>query len=131
MTDVTPLVSPDAKLVQSYTARGLRIAGSEYLGAVLIADNKVSALDVERPQDLKPGHLAGLDGLNINFLIIGAAKSAMLDAALLTELKQRGIVAEVMEIGAACRTFNVLLAEGRQVAAALIPAGPPPDKKLP
>jgi len=40
--------------------------------------------------------------------------------ALLTQLLQSGIAIEVMETGAACRTFNVLLGERRAVVAALL-----------
>jgi uncharacterized protein len=36
-------------------------------------------------------------------------------------LRTAGVVADVMDSGAACRTYNVLLAEGRRVAAALLP----------
>ena len=62
-------------------------------------------------------------------LIVGCAPPAEMDAEVILALKAKGIVAEVMDIGAACRTYNVLRAECRQVAAALVPAGPPPDKK--
>ena len=41
-------------------------------------------------------------------------------AALRLGLSEAGVVADFMNSGAACRTFNVLLAEGRRVAAALI-----------
>lgn len=40
--------------------------------------------------------------------------------ALITEIMRAGIGFEAMATGAACRTFNVLAAEGRRVAAALI-----------
>jgi uncharacterized protein len=40
--------------------------------------------------------------------------------ALRAALRGAGIAVEPMDTGAACRTFNVLLAEGRRVAAALI-----------
>jgi uncharacterized protein len=42
-------------------------------------------------------------------------------ATLRASLKARGIALEAMETGAACRTYNVLLAEDRHVAAALLP----------
>ncbi len=129
MADVTPLIGPEAKIVQNYTARGFRINGAEYLGAIVIAGDEVMPLDVKAVTELQSTHLALLERFDLSYLIIGAAKAAMLDAALLTVLKSRGIVAEVMELGAACRTFNVLRTEGRQIAAALIPAGPPADKK--
>jgi uncharacterized protein len=67
--------------------------------------------------------------LQVSYLIVGCAPPAAMDAEVILALKAKGIVAEVMDIGAACRTYNVLRAEGRQVAAALVPAGPPPDKK--
>jgi uncharacterized protein len=129
MADVTPLIGPEAKIIHNYTARGFRINGAEYLGAIMIAGDEVIPLEVKAVTELQSAHLAELDRFDVNYLIIGAARSAMLDAALLSMLKSRGIVAEVMELGAACRTFNVLRTEGRQVAAALIPAGPPVDKK--
>jgi uncharacterized protein len=43
--------------------------------------------------------------------------------ALRQALRQAGIVVDAMDTGAACRTYNVLLAEERRVAAALLPAG--------
>lgn len=130
MADVTPLIGPEARIIQNYTARGFRINGAEYLGAIVIAGDEVMPLDVKAVTELKSPHLAELARFDVNYLIIGAAKSAMLDAALLAALKADGIVAEVMELGAACRTYNVLRTEGRQVAAALIPAGPPEEKKV-
>ena len=45
----------------------------------------------------------------------------MISRELRTSLRQSGIVIEAMDTGAACRTFNMLLAEERRVAAALIP----------
>ena len=39
---------------------------------------------------------------------------------LKARLRERGIGADPMDTGAACRTYNVLMAEGRRVAAALI-----------
>jgi len=36
-------------------------------------------------------------------------------------LKSIGLALEVLDTGSACRTYNVLLAEGRRVAAALMP----------
>lgn len=129
MADVTPLIGAEAKVLQAYTARGFRVSGSEYLGAIVIVNDEVLPLEVKSVTELRESHLSMLEGLEIKYLIIGAARSALLDAALLTALKARGTVAEVMELGAACRTYNVLRTEGRQIAAALIPSGPAADGK--
>ena len=58
----------------------------------------------------------------IEILLIGCGTGAkLIKTNLLVELKNAGIIVEPMDTGAACRTFNVLIAEDRRVAAALIP----------
>jgi uncharacterized protein len=42
---------------------------------------------------------------------------------LASRLRAEGVPSELMGTGAACRTYNLLAAEGRRVAAALLPAG--------
>ncbi|TIV10589.1 MAG: hypothetical protein E5W00_06850, partial [Mesorhizobium sp.] len=57
----------------------------------------------------------------VEILLVGAGKDLKpLPAALRTALKAAGIAADPMSTGAAVRTYNVLLAENRAVAAALI-----------
>ena len=58
----------------------------------------------------------------LEILLIGCGKNAeLIEPNLLVDVKNAGIAVESMDTGAACRTFNVLTAEDRQVAAALIP----------
>ena len=62
---------------------------------------------------------AALGGIDI--LLVGCGpRFAPPPDVLRAGLKARGIALEWMDTGAACRTFNVLLAEERRVAAALI-----------
>ncbi|RUU99066.1 hypothetical protein EOB36_21480, partial [Mesorhizobium sp. M6A.T.Cr.TU.017.01.1.1] len=57
----------------------------------------------------------------VEILLVGAGKDLKpLPAALRAALKTAGITADPMSTGAAVRTYNVLLAENRAVAAALI-----------
>ena len=57
----------------------------------------------------------------IELLILGCGqKFALAPPALREKLRGHGIVVEAMATPAACRTYNVLLAEDRRVAAALI-----------
>ena len=59
----------------------------------------------------------------IEILLIGSgATFEMAPAVLRKALSARRIAVESMDTGAACRTYNVLMAEDRRVAAALIPA---------
>jgi uncharacterized protein len=58
----------------------------------------------------------------VQILLLGLGRSASaVPAALRTALRAAGIALEAMDTGAACRTYNVLVAEDRRVAAALIP----------
>ena len=55
------------------------------------------------------------------FILIGTgARLARPPRALVEALDARGIGVETMDTAAACRTYNVLLAEGRSVVAALL-----------
>jgi uncharacterized protein len=54
-------------------------------------------------------------------LLLGCGKGmSVVPRDVKAALRQAGIVVEPMDTGAACRTYNVLLTEGRDVAAALI-----------
>jgi uncharacterized protein len=122
MTDVTPRISADALIIQSYTPQGFRVSGKDYGGAILIAGGQVLPVSVTVPSQLGYEHIKPLKGLEITYLIIGCGtKSVMPPLLLLQDLKHMGIVAEAMSTGAACRTYNVLLAEQRPVAALLLP----------
>ena len=73
-----------------------------------------------------PGHLESLAPIvaaapAVELLILGLGPRFLpVPAALRQALKDQGIALEAMDTGAACRTYNVLLAEDRRVAAALI-----------
>ena len=57
----------------------------------------------------------------IDIVLIGCGQSfSAVPKGLRLALKQTGIALEWMDTGAACRTFNVLIAEERRVCAALI-----------
>ena len=122
MTDVTPRVAADALIIQSYTPEGFRIAGADYKGAVLLMSGMIHSVDLKSASELEYSHIDALKGHAISYLILGCGqRTVMLPLEILQELREMGIVAEAMSTGAACRTYNVLLAEGRPVAALLLP----------
>ncbi|MEZ0226089.1 MAG: MTH938/NDUFAF3 family protein [Alphaproteobacteria bacterium] len=122
MVDVTPRVGADALIIQSYTPQGFRISGTDYGGTVLIVCGKVHLIEARSAAQLEYRHFLVLKGLDISYLVMGCgARAQMPSLDVLQELRHMDIVAEVMSTGAACRTYNVLLAEGRQVGALLVP----------
>lgn len=75
----------------------------------------------QRFEDLNPSHFAMLTKLQPEFVLFGSgAHLRFPPPALTASLLNQGIGVEIMDTGAACRTYNVLIAEGRNVAAALL-----------
>lgn len=116
--DLTPLVSPESQVVQGYFQGGFRISGQRHEGPVIVLPDRVLAWD----GNADVAAFSGLSGIEI--LILGTGDAfELLEPRLKFELRQQGMACEAMTTPAACRTYSVLLTEGRKVAAALIPVG--------
>jgi uncharacterized protein len=72
-------------------------------------------------------HLAQLTAFPCDVLLLGTGRRQRFPApALLRPLIESGRGYEIMDTAAACRTYNILVAEGRIVLAALIIEGNTP-----
>jgi uncharacterized protein len=70
---------------------------------------------------LAPEHFEVLAGLGREIILLGTGTRLRFPPAqVLRPLIQVGLGVEVMDVQAACRTYNILMAEGRKVAAALL-----------
>lgn len=121
--DVTPLIREGAQVIQSYAAGSFRVSGKIYTGPIIVFPDHVMEWKIS--ETLALGDFALLIERKgaLDVVLLGMGKSmALLDPALRKALKEQGLSPEPMDTGAACRTYNVLMAEGRRVAAALIPA---------
>lgn len=127
--DVTPLVPEGVQIIHGYGDGGFRIAQLRYQGPVLVMPQVTLAWAVDPAGALSPLELAGLepilaDAEGFDILLLGTgASQVFVPPAVRRAIRERGPVVEMMDTGAACRTFNLLLAEGRRVAAALLPVG--------
>ncbi len=123
MRDITPAPATGRQVVQSYGGGGFRISGLAYEGSVIVLPQQVLAWPVTDPSGVGLEALRPLIGNDpaIEILLIGTGRTMRpANPELRAALKRHGIVADAMDTGAACRTFNVLVAEDRRVAAALI-----------
>jgi uncharacterized protein len=124
--DLTPLIPGGRQILESYGEGRFRIAGQLYTTAVLVFPERTLAWPVNLAseanlENLEPILASGRSGA-VDLLLFGQGRRmAPLPVALRQGLRAAGIVVEPMDTGAACRTYNVLMAEGRRVAAALIP----------
>ncbi|MGH1398769.1 MAG: Mth938-like domain-containing protein [Alphaproteobacteria bacterium] len=129
--DVTPLVKEGAQIIQSYSGGGFRVSGQVYDAAVIVDPARTDEWEYVRERgmsaarDLDEAAFAGIIARagEVDVVLLGTgARLEFPEAALRMALKQRGLNVEVMDTGAACRTYNVLMAEGRRVVVALLPA---------
>lgn len=123
--DVTPLIPRGKQVIDGYGNGGFRVSGTRLEGSVIVFPDKVIAWSAAAISEVSAGNLepisaAGKTG-QVDLLLLGTGqRMTQIDRGLRQELRAAGVVIEVMDTGAACRTYNVLLAEGRKVAAALI-----------
>lgn len=111
------VVYTDAKPVDGYGPGFFRIGGDVYEGPVLVLPKGIAPWGGY--QDAQPLLDAAPD---IDVLFMGTgAEIAHIPAALRNQLEEAGLGVDVMASPAACRTYNVLLSEGRRVGLALLP----------
>lgn len=121
--DITPPLLAGAKVVDSYGPNRFKISEEAYEGSVIILPDRVIPWDMTNVSDLTAESFDPLfeADANIEVLILGCGeKMTLIPAKLRQALRDKGTPPDFMETGAACRTYNILLGEGRRVAAALI-----------
>lgn len=119
--DITPLVPKDRQVIESYGPRGFRVSGVVHDGAILVRPHATQAWSVAALADLSLASFAPiLDGATEILLLGCGRRMERVPLPLRQALRAQGIVVDAMDTGAACRTYNVLLAEDRRVAAALL-----------
>jgi len=114
---LTEIIYNDARPVDGYGPGFFRIGGQVYEGPVVVFPDGIgpwggyadAALLLEKSAE-------------IDVIFVGTgAEIAHVPADFRAALEGAGLGVEIMASPAACRTYNVLLSEGRRVALALIP----------
>lgn len=114
---------PQQVQIDAYGNGGFRFAGLSHRGSLLCLPTGMQAWAVTAPTGLTLEALAPVFAVadQLDVLLIGLGTDiARFDPDLRAALKARGIIVEAIATGGAVRTYNVLLAEDRAVAAALI-----------
>lgn len=109
--------------IDAYGNGGFRFAEMSHRGSILCLPSGIHGWDVTEAQPLEKGLFEKVlaEAVDIEFLLVGTGSSIRpLPADLKAVLRELNISSDPMSTGAAVRTFNVMLAESRAVAAALI-----------
>jgi uncharacterized protein len=114
---------PGRHLIDAYGNGGFRFADMSHRGSILALPSGITAWHVTEARSLTVEHFAPVLAATgeIELLLLGTGLQIVpLPEALRWPLREAKIGLDVMQTGAAARTYNILAAENRKVAAALI-----------
>jgi len=104
-----------------YGAGYVTINQIRYEQSLIVLPDRIIDWESRTLEQLKPEHFAFLLSLQPEMVLLGTGPMLRFPHPSLTKmLTAAGIGVEVMDTQAACRTYNILMAEGRRVAAALV-----------
>jgi len=118
-----PPASAGPRIIDAYGNGGFRIGGEAFQGSVLVLpDGAVTSWSADIATLSADSFEAVLAvSPHPEILLLGCGRrAAFVPPPVRQRLREAGIVVDAMGTGAACRTYNVLIAEERRVAAALI-----------
>ena len=114
---------PGRAQIDAYGNGGFRFADMSHRGSVLLLPSGIYGWKAETMSDVTIEALAQVldEADNIDVLLLGCGADLLrIPQDVRDALREKSISCDSMSTGAAVRTFNVLLAEERNVAAALI-----------
>ena len=121
--EITPAILGDRQIIAGYGASLFRISGVVYNTSVIVFADRTIKWQVQSLDELTIDSLSPVLDADpaVEVLLLGVgAQNELLPSSLRQAIRDTGVVLEPMDTGAACRTYNVLVAEDRRVAAALI-----------
>ena len=115
-------LSSGINVVRAYGSGELRVNENVYRGALILsAATVIAEPNIHNLEDLIAVDASRILALEPELVLLGTgARQIFPVASFGAQFLRAGIGFEVMDTGAACRTFNVLVAEHRQVAALLL-----------
>ena len=119
-------VPQDQFFIRSVSEKGIRVHEDYFNQPFILSGQRIIPdWGVKSVEDIDEESLQALFELQPEVVLIGTGNTQVfLPPAIQVHFFRRGIGFEVMTTDAACRTFNVLVSEGRVVVAALLPLTP-------
>ncbi|MCP4076524.1 MAG: Xcc1710-like domain-containing protein [Gammaproteobacteria bacterium] len=108
--------------IQAYERDQITINDRIYTESLVLSpDNLIESWSVNSVTELRTEHLECIFDLKPDVILLGTGEKQIFpDIHILGHFASRGLGVEVMNTGALCRTYNILVAEDRQVVAAFI-----------
>ena len=122
MTDATPRY-PGRAPIDAYGNGGFRFADMSHRGSILCVPGGIIAWQAVTLADVTPDliPLLAAEGTTGGIILLGTGRLPEFPPpSVMAAFRNAGLWLEIMDTGAAARTYNVLLAEDRDVSAALL-----------
>jgi uncharacterized protein len=116
--------SEELLLVDGYGGGGFRLMGRKFDGGVILLPSGVYPIDAKSIETLSENDFARAFNADEKpeLILIGTGQSMQLLPKHIKEhLNNKGLGFDIMDTGAAARTYNVLMMENRRVSALLLP----------
>jgi uncharacterized protein len=123
---LTPEIRRAVNLIAGYSDRELRLRDRVLRASVIVTAEHVLDWPVASVAALEPAAFEPLYALQVEIVLLATgARQEFPSPAVIAAAAARRVGLEVMDIGAACRTYNVLVGEDRPVALAAVLPGDP------
>src|SRR5690242_9710042 len=110
-----------SNLIRGYSATGIRVGDHELHGSCIVTPDQFVNWEPVSFADLRVEHLEKIFALAPDVVLLGTGMTQRFaPPAIRAAFAARKIGLEAMDLGAACRTFNILVQEERKVAGALL-----------
>jgi len=108
--------------ITAYERGRFNVNGKTISTSLVIApDQLIEDWSISQIDELSTGHIDAIIGLKPELVLLGTGEQLTFpEIEIYAALIDRGIGVDVMDSGAACRTYNILSGEGRRVVAGLI-----------
>ena len=121
--DITPLTPKGRMVIKAYGDGGFFINGEQVTGSVILFPQRILPWSVKEASEITAASLQPLVEAveNVELCIVGCGPTFVPPPKELRKaMRDKGVVLEWMDSGAACRTHGIMLMEEREVAAAII-----------
>ncbi len=112
----------DGYVITAYDNDAISINGKTFSQSLIIANTQLNEnWDIAAIEQLAPNHIDLVLSFNPELIIIGTGSKLIFPTVeIYSAIIDRGIGVDFMDTHAACRTYNILMSEGRDVVAGLI-----------
>lgn len=120
--DITPNIPKNRNVINGYGANGFKINDTLYQDSIILTPSQIVQVKIATIEDFFEQNLKVIFNFEPEILLIGTGANHQIISAYLKnkiKLQYPMISIDEMSTGSACRTYNILMSEDRNVAAVL------------